>query len=77
MEKEDSISKSKLFHILLNDPDRVRFKPKTLYEGGQLDSMKNRIYLEQNGEFIETSFHHCEKCPKSSLNRLIFGPTLV
>jgi len=71
MEKEDTLSKSKVFHILEKEPERVRLEPKILYEGGSLDPMKNRIFIEVGGEYIQTSFHLCESCPKTSLARLI------
>ena len=71
MEKEDTLSKSKVFHILEKEPERVRLEPKILYEGGSLDPMKNRIFIEVAGEYVQTSFHLCESCPKTSMARLI------
>ena len=71
MQKEDTLSKSKVFNILAKEPERVRLEPKILYEGGELDPMKNRIYVEVSGVFVQTSFHLCESCPKTSINRLI------
>ena len=71
MEKEDTLSKSKVFHILEKEPERVRLEPKILYEGGSLDPMKNRIFIEVAGKYVQTSFHLCESCPKTSMARLI------
>ena len=35
-------------------------QPRKRYEYGELDPMKNRIFLKnQNGQLIETSFHLC------------------
>ena len=35
-------------------------QPRKRYEHGELDPMKNRIFLKnQNGQLIETSFHLC------------------
>ena len=77
MEKEESLSKAQVFNILKNEPERIRLDPKLLYAGGDLDEMKNRVLVEQNGEYVQTSFHLCLICSKSSLNRLIKVKTSV
>ena len=77
MEKEESFSKAQVFHILKTEPTRIKLVPKLLYEGGELDKMKNRIYVEQNGDSIMTSYHLCQLCPKTSINRLIKVKTSV
>ena len=77
MEKEESLSKAQVFTILKNEPERIRLDPKLLYAGGDLDEMKNRVLVEQNGEYVQTSFHLCLICSKSSLNRLIKVKTSV
>lgn len=77
MEKEESFTKLEVFHILQNETDRIQLDPKRIYHGGELDKMKNRIMVEKNGSFVRTSFHLCEICPKTSLNRLIKVKTAV
>ena len=57
--------------LLEKEPERVRLEPKILYEGGSLDPMKNRIFIEVAGKYVQTSFHLCESCPKTSMARLI------
>ena len=34
MEKEENFSKSQVFYILKNEPDRIELEPNPLYEGG-------------------------------------------
>ena len=77
MQKEDTFTKSEVFCILKNEPERIRLEPKQLYAGGLLDKMKNRIMVEKNGNYEQTSFHLCEICPKTSLQRLIKVKTAV
>ena len=49
--------------ILIFKAQTVRgslLQPRKRYEYGELDPMKNRIFLKnQNGQLIETSFHLC------------------
>ena len=77
MEKEENLSKSQVFYLLKNEPDKIKLDPNPLYAGGELDEMKNRVLVEKNGTFVRTAFHLCNKCPKTSLNRLIKVKTAV
>ena len=77
MEKEECFTKLEVFHILQNETDRIQLDPKRIYQGGELDKMKNRILVKKNGSFVRTSFHLCEICPKTSLNKLIKVKTAV
>ena len=77
MQKEDTFTKSEVVCILKNEPERIRLEPKLLYAGGSLDKMKNRIMVENNGSYEQTSFHLCEICHKTSLQRLIKVKTAV
>ena len=77
MQKEDTFTKSKVFLILKNEPERIRLEPKLIYADGLLDKMKNRIMVEKNGVYEPTSFHLCEICPRTSLSRLIKVKTAV
>ena len=77
MEKEENFSKSQVFYILKNESDRIQLEPNPLYEGGELDKMKNRVLVEKNGTFVRTAFHLCNMCPRTSINRLIKVKTAV
>ena len=60
MDGENVLNKNEVFDILRKQPDRVFLEARRRYECGELDPMKNRIFVKnQNGEFIETSFHLC------------------
>ena len=47
-------------NILRKQPDRVFQEARRRYERGELDPMKNKIFVKnQNEQFIETLFHLC------------------
>ena len=77
MEKEESFTKAQVFYMLKHEPDRIKLDPNPLYEGGDLDQLKNRVLVEKNGTFVKSSFHLCNMCPNTSLNRLIKVKTAV